>query len=52
VDLAVEGIGDRDYWRAWGAAEDTLGDRHLDLIDLGAATPSLRREVEKYGVEL
>jgi predicted nucleotidyltransferase len=52
VDLAVEGVSSADYWRAWRAAEEAIGDRQVDLIDLADASSSLRRAIQRYGVEL
>lgn len=52
VDLAVEGLRPRDYWRAWRLVEDIVADRPVDLIDMKTATDSLRRAIERYGVDL
>ncbi len=52
VDLAVEGVSSADYWRAWRAAEESIGDRQVDLIDLADASDSLKRAIQRYGVEL
>jgi len=52
VDLAVEGLPARDFWRAWRLAEDTIADRPVDLIDIETAPDSLRRAIDRYGVEL
>jgi predicted nucleotidyltransferase len=52
VDIAVEGLGAGDYWRAWEAAEEMIPDIPVDLIDLGSATESLKRAINRYGVEL
>ncbi|MFB0533355.1 MAG: nucleotidyltransferase family protein [Anaerolineae bacterium] len=52
VDLAVEGIRSQDFWRAWSAL-DTLGcEFEIDLVDVETASPSLRLEIEREGVEL
>ena len=52
VDLAVEGIKSQDFWRAWSAL-DTLGcEFEIDLVDVETASPSLRLEIEREGVEL
>jgi predicted nucleotidyltransferase len=52
VDLVVEGLQAKDYWRAWRMVEDIIADRAVDLIDMKTAVDSLRRAVERYGVEL
>lgn len=52
VDLVVEGLSDKDYWEAWRLAEEIIGDRPVDFIELEMAGDSLRRAIERYGVEL
>ena len=52
VDLAVEGLVGDDYWRAWRLAEEIIGDRPVDLIDLETASESLQQAIERHGVEL
>jgi predicted nucleotidyltransferase len=52
VDLAVEGLRVEDYWRAWRLVEDIIADRPVDLIDIGAVGDSLRRAIQRYGVEV
>jgi predicted nucleotidyltransferase len=52
VDLAVEGLASDDYWRARGLAEEIIGDRLVDLIEIETAGESLRRAIERYGIEL
>jgi len=52
VDLVVEGIASQDFWRAWSAL-DTLGSEiEINLVDLEDASPALRLEIEREGVEL
>lgn len=52
IDLAVEGIKSRDFWRAWSAL-DVLGcEFEIDLVDVETASPALRLEIERQGVEL
>ena len=52
IDLAVEGIKSRDFWRAWSTL-DILGcEFEIDLVDVETASPSLRLEIERAGVEL
>ena len=51
VDLAVEGLVDGDYWEAWRLVEEVIGDRPVDLIEIERAGESLRRAIERYGVE-
>lgn len=52
VDLAVEGLPARDYWRAWRLVEDIIAERPVDFVDMKTVTDSLRRAIERYGVEL
>ncbi|HIC95908.1 TPA: DNA polymerase [Candidatus Bipolaricaulota bacterium] len=52
VDLAVEGLAGDDYWAAWRLVEEVIGDRLVDLIEIEVAGESLRRAIERYGVEL
>ncbi len=52
VDLAVEGLVGEDYWRAWREIKAIVDDRPVDLIEVEMAGESLRRAIERYGVEL
>jgi predicted nucleotidyltransferase len=52
VDLAVMGLRTEDYWQAWRLVEDIIADRPVDLIDIETAVDSLRRAIERHGVEL
>lgn len=52
VDLVVEGLRGPNYWDAWRAVEEIIGDREVDLIEIESASDSLRRAIERYGVEL
>lgn len=52
VDLAVEGLAGDDYWQAWRLVEEVIVDRLVDLIEIEMAGESLRRAIERYGVEL
>jgi predicted nucleotidyltransferase len=52
IDLAVEGVRPQNFWRAW-AALDTLGHRfEVDLVDVESASPALRQQIEREGIEL
>ncbi len=37
VDLAVEGLAPKDYWQAWRMVEEIIGDRPVDLVEIGSA---------------
>ncbi len=52
VDLAVEGLTGENYWKAWRLAEEMIGDRPVDLIEMDSCGGSLRRAIERYGVDL
>jgi len=51
VDLAVEGLRG-NYWQAWRKAEEIVGDREVDLIEIEGASDSLQRAIRRYGVDL
>ncbi|NOX63199.1 MAG: nucleotidyltransferase domain-containing protein [Chloroflexi bacterium] len=52
VDLAVEGLAPDAFWEAWRLAEEIIGDRPVDLIEIESATSSLRKAIERYGIEM
>lgn len=52
VDLAIEGLASEDYWQAWRLVEEIVGDRPVDLIEIEMTGESLKRAIERYGVEL
>jgi predicted nucleotidyltransferase len=52
VDLAVEGLAGQDYWQVWRLFEEIIGERPVDLIEIETAGESLRRAIQRYGMEL
>jgi predicted nucleotidyltransferase len=52
VDLAVEGLAPKDYWQAWRMVEEIIGDRPVDLVEIGSARESLRQAIERNGIDL
>jgi len=52
VDLAVEGLTSDVYWQAWRLVEEVIGDRPVDLIEIETAGESLRRAIQRYGIDL
>ncbi len=52
VDLALEGVTSSQYWDAWRVAEDMIGDRVVDLVEIETAKQSLRRAIEQHGIDL
>jgi predicted nucleotidyltransferase len=52
IDVAVEGLAPSDYWEAWRLVEGVIGERPVDLVEIEAAGESLRRMIERQGIEL
>ncbi len=52
VDLAIEGLSSEDYWQAWRSVEEIIRDRPVDFVEIEDAGESLRRAIERSGVEL
>jgi predicted nucleotidyltransferase len=52
IDLAVEGLTGKNYWRAWKTVEEMLPGRTVDLVDFDMATNSLKMAIDHYGLEL
>jgi len=52
IDIAIEGLPATDYWDAWRLVEEAFREREVDLIDLESASMSLRRSIERHGIEL
>ncbi len=49
LDLAVEGLADEDYLKAYGLVEEIAAPLKVDLISLESAMPSLRERVLEEG---
>ena len=52
IDLAVEGLKARDYFQAWRVVEELVQDRPVDLIEIERASASLRKAIERHGIDL
>lgn len=52
VDLAVEGLPADTYWQAWGLAEQIIGERPVDLIEVETVGQALRQAIARHGVDL
>lgn len=52
VDLAVWGLAHHAYWQAWGAVEEIIKDRTVDLIQFESAPRPLQTAIERKSVEL
>ncbi len=50
VDITVEGLTVKAYFRVLGVVEDILGEVPFDLVDLKDALPSVKEKVEKEGI--
>ncbi len=52
VDIAVEGLDTKKYWQAWKLAEEMIGDRPVDFVEIETAKESLQQAVQLYGIDL
>jgi predicted nucleotidyltransferase len=52
VDIAVEGLAGDTCWAAWAMIEQHLPERSVDLVELEAASASLRETIETDGILL
>ena len=52
VDLAVHGLKPKDYWQALRVVENIIDNRNIDLVEIEAASQSLRDSIDRFGVEL
>jgi len=52
IDIAVEGIGEAEYWLAWKEIEEIIKDYAVDLIDILTASDSLRKYIREKGIEI
>ena len=52
VDLAVEGLEEGAYWKAWRQVEEMVANRTVDFIELESVREPLLRAIEQYGIEL
>jgi len=50
IDIALEGLEDKDHYRAFLAAEEIARPFRLDLVLLEETPPSLQRKVRERGV--
>jgi predicted nucleotidyltransferase len=52
IDLVAEGIPAEFYWRAWNAVDALDPAFEVNLIDWEDATPALRADIARDGIEL
>jgi predicted nucleotidyltransferase len=52
IDIAIEGIAVEDYWEAWREVEKIIEDKSIDFIDIADAKDSVKKAIQRYGVEL
>lgn len=50
VDIAVEGLSAKAYFKALGIVEEILDDIPFDLVDLREALPSVVERIKKEGI--
>lgn len=52
IDLAVSGLAEEDYMKAYGIAEDIAEPIPVDLVQIEFAKESLRQCIERDGIKL
>lgn len=52
IDLAVQGIASRDFWRAWATLDRIDAEFEIDLVDMEDATPTLWSQIKGEGIVL
>jgi uncharacterized protein len=52
IDIAIKGIAVDDYWKAWREVEEIIEDKSIDFIDIADAKDSVKKAIQRYGVEL
>ncbi len=52
IDLAVEGLENRDFWRAWSALDEVAEGFEIDVVGLETAADKLREQIAKEGIIL
>lgn len=50
VDIAVDGLSSKAYFKAIGLIEEILGDISFDLVDMEEMLPTVRQKIEREGV--
>ena len=50
VDIAVEGLSSKTYFKAIGLIEDILGDIPFDIVDMEETLPTVRQKIEREGI--
>ncbi|HKZ46892.1 MAG TPA: nucleotidyltransferase domain-containing protein [Thermodesulfobacteriota bacterium] len=50
VDIAVEGLSSKTYFKAIGLVEDILGDIPFDIVDMEETLPTVRQKIEREGI--
>jgi predicted nucleotidyltransferase len=52
IDIAVEGLSVDAYFKALGMLEEKLDTVHFDLVDMKEATPSVKKRIQREGIQL
>lgn len=47
VDIAVEELSPKAYFKALGVAEDILGDIAFDIVDMCEVLPTVKKKIER-----
>ncbi len=52
IDIAVDGLKDRYFYKAYAHISELAGDIPVDLVDIKDCESKLRISIEKTGVEI
>jgi len=53
VRVEIPGIKKiKEFWEVWKSAEEFIGDRQIDIVEIETATESLKRAINRFGIEL
>ncbi len=52
IDIAVDGLPEKFYYKAIGEVMDLIGDFAIDIVDLNTCNPDFRKKIIRESVEL
>ena len=52
IDLAVERIAAKDFWKAWCSLDSLGSSFEINLVPMESVSPSLHQQILEWGVEL